>query len=100
MSKVRLNVQAMRQAVARRHAQIQVGKTYFLSNFHDKEGATVRVVSKSNKKNRCGWNSIINVEILQSDYHYYKVGEVHTVNATNLYDERRHASLEYKFGRK
>lgn len=97
---VRFNMKALRAKVAKRHSEIQVGATYFLSNFYDKEGATVRVVSKSNKKNRCGWNSIINVEILDSDYHYYKIGETHTVNATNLYDARFHASPDYKFNKR
>lgn len=95
----RLNMKALHRAVAEKHAWVKVGETYFLSNFHDKEGATVRVVSKSDRRrNRAGFFSIVNVEILESDYHYYKVGEIHTVNAANLYKERKHASPAFKFG--
>jgi hypothetical protein len=95
---MRFDMKALKAKIAKRHSEIQVGATYFLSNFYDKDGATVRVVSKSNKKNKCGWNSIINVEILDSDYHYYKIGETHTVNATNLYEQRHLASPEYRYG--
>ena len=87
---------AIHKAVADKHSKIHVGQLYFLSNFYDVEGATVRVVSKSTKKNRSGWNSTVNVEILESDYHYYKVGEMHTVNATNLYEKREFASASHR----
>ena len=96
---MRLNMKALHQKVAEAHNRIVVGKTYFLSNFYDKEGATVRVVSKSNKrKNKAGFYSIVNVEILDSDYHYYKVGETHTVNAANLYERREDASPSRRWG--
>lgn len=96
---VSLNMKAMHKAVAVKHAAINVGQVYFLSNFYDKEGAMVRVVSKSNKvKNKAGFYSIVNVEILESDYHYYKVGEMHTVNASNLYERRELASASRKWG--
>jgi hypothetical protein len=98
MRKVRLNTKAIHKAVADKHAKINVGQVYFLSNFYDVEGATVRVVSKCAKKNSAGWYSTVNVEILESDYHYYKVGETHTVNATNLYEKREFASASHKFG--
>lgn len=99
MSRVRLNMRALHAAVAVKHNAIKVGATYFLSYFHDKEGATVRVVSKSNKRrNRAGFYSIVNVEILDSDAAFYKPGEMHTVNAANLYAERKYASPSFKFG--
>lgn len=92
-------MKSLHRAVAIKHAAVKVGEIYFLSNFHDKEGAMVRVVSKSNKRrNNAGFYSIVNVEILESDYHYYKVGEMHTVNAANLYTERKFASPKFKFG--
>jgi hypothetical protein len=94
---MRFDMKALRKKVYQRHTEIQVGGTYFLSNFYDKEGATVKVLSKSRKPNGCGWNSSVNVEVLDSDYHYYKVGATHTVNGTNLYENRHHASAEYKF---
>lgn len=99
MRKVRLNMKSLHRAVAQKHDWVQVGATYFLSYFHDKEGATVRVVSKSDKRrNKAGFYSIVNVEILDSDADWYKVGEMHTVNAANLYSERKHASPAFKFG--
>lgn len=96
---MRLNMRALHKKVAEAHNRIVVGNTYFLSNFYDKEGATVRVVSKSNRsKNKAGFYSIVNVEILESDYHYYKVGETHTVNAANLYERREDASASHRWG--
>ncbi|CAB4141312.1 hypothetical protein UFOVP410_151 [uncultured Caudovirales phage] len=95
---MRLDMKTLHAKVAIAHNSIVVGKTYFLSNFYDKEGATVRVISKSSKrKNRAGFYSIVNAEILESDYHYYKVGEIHTVNATNLYDKRSDASASNRW---
>lgn len=94
-----LNMRALHKKVAEAHRKVVVGKTYFLSNFYDKEGATVRVVSKSDKRrNKAGFFSIVNVEILESDYHYYKVGETHTVNAANLYERREDASASKRWG--
>jgi len=95
---MRLNMKALHQKVAEAHNRIVVGQTYFLSNFYDKEGAMVRVVSKSNRRrNKAGFFSIVNVEILESDYHYYKVGETHTVNAANLYLRREDASASRRW---
>lgn len=96
---MRLNMKALHKKVAEAHSRIVVGKTYFLSHFHDKEGATVRVVSKSNKRrNLAGFFSIVNVEVLDSDAAFYKVGETHTVNAANLYEKRELASPSAKYG--
>lgn len=91
-------MKSLHKAVAEKHAWVQVGGTYFLSYFHDKEGATVRVLSKSTKTNRAGFNSSVNVEVLTSDVDYYKPGAMHTVNAANLYAERKFASVAFKFG--
>lgn len=95
---MRLNMKSLHRAVAIKHEQTEVGGTYFLSHFHDKEGATVRVLSKSTKLNRAGFASSVNVEILESDVDYYKIGAMHTVNAANLYSERKYASPKFKFG--
>lgn len=93
-----MNMKALHQRVAEAHNRIVVGSTYFLSNFYDQEGATVRVVSKSNRrKNKAGFYSIVNVEILDSNYHYYKIGETHTVNAANLYERREDASASNRW---
>lgn len=91
-------MKALHKAVATKHARVEVGGKYFLSYFLDKEGATVRVLSKSTKTNRAGFNSSVNVEILESDVDYYKPGAMHTVNAANLYEERKFASPKFKFG--
>jgi len=97
MSKVRLNLNGLRKQVAERHRRVSVGELYFLSHFHDKEGAIVRVLNKSTTENRAGWNSSVQVEVLESDVDYYKPGATHTVNAANLYKHRYFASVEYKF---
>lgn len=98
MRKVRLNMKSLHKAVAIKHARVEVGSKYFLSHFHDKEGAIVRVLSKSTKTNRAGFNSSVNVEVLESDCDYYKPGALHTVNAANLYEHRTYASPAFKFG--
>ena len=79
---------------------IQVGKTYFLSSFHDKEGAIVKVLSKSTKENSCGWPSEIEFIVIEADDSngFYKIGKTGICNATNLYVKRYHASTKYKFG--
>jgi hypothetical protein len=98
MKKVKLDMKSLHKAVATKHEMVDVGSKYFLSHFHDKEGAIVRVLSKSTKTNRAGFNSSVNVEVLESDCDYYKPGALHTVNAANLYQERKHASPAFKFG--
>jgi putative ribosome biogenesis GTPase RsgA len=97
-----INMKALHQKVREAHQRIVVGDRYFLSVHHDKEGCIVRVVSKSDRvRNRAGFYSIVNVEILSSDVthpkNYYGIGEVHTVNAANLYTDRYFASPEHKY---
>lgn len=102
MRKVRLNTKAIHKAVATRHAEINVGQVYFLSSFHDKEGAMVRVLDKSTKENLCGWRSSVTCEILEvfmSGLTSYAPGKIITVNASNLYTERAFASYENKMKR-
>lgn len=106
MARVRLNIKKMRQAVDSRTDQIEVGKVYFLSSFYDKEGALVRVLSKSKAKNRAGWKSSVNIEVVEPvgfddtdpSLKYYAKGSTHTVNATNLYEKRELASASAKWG--
>jgi len=97
MRKVKLNMKSLHAAVKTKHNMTNVGENYFLSHFLDKEGATVRVLEKSTKKNRAGFNSSVTVKVLDSDCDYYKVGAIHTVNAANLYKERQFASPRFKF---
>lgn len=106
MKRVRLNVKNMRNKVAVATKSIEVGKVYFLSNFYDKDGAMVRVLSKSADKNRAGWNSSVNVEVIEPLFYdddtfllqHYAKGTKHTVNATNLYEKRELASASNKWG--
>jgi len=98
MRKVRLNLKSLHEAVAKKHEAINVGDRYFLSHFLDKEGAEVRVLSKSTKLNRAGFRSTVEVLVLKSDCSYYVPGARHTVNAANLYTHRRFASPKFKLG--
>lgn len=93
---IKLNMKALHQVVAQKHSRIGIGNKYFLSHFLDKEGAIVRVLEKSTKKNRAGFRSSVLVEILESDCDYYKPGATHTVNAANLYEHRMYASPSFK----
>ncbi len=81
----------------RRTAQIEVGRTYFLSSFYDKDGCLVEVIEKSTKKNSAGWPSSVKVKVIcplgdDAGKPYYAIGTVHTCNATNLYNKRSDAS--------
>ena len=44
---------------------LMVGAVYFLSSFHDEQGAFVRVLNKSTEKNSCGWSSSVTVEVTE-----------------------------------
>lgn len=84
-----VNVKKTQQRCIKRTAEIVIGDTYFLSSFYDKTGAVVKVIDKSTAENSCGWNSTVTVEVLHSiDDAHYKPGKTHTVNATNLYEQR------------
>jgi len=93
---VKLNMKALHRVVDIKHQQCRVGQVYFLSHFLDKEGAMVRVLSKSTKTNKAGFRSSVNIEVLESDCDYYRPGAKHTVNAANLYKERHHANPVFK----
>ena len=93
----------MKKDISDRTDEIEVGKTYWLSTFHDKDGAYVKVLMKSKKQNRAGWNSTVHVEVTELHTSYphmeesYAKGTVRTVNATNLYDDRHESSHTHKF---
>lgn len=84
-------------------SKIVVGNVYFLSSFHDEEGCYVRVLSKSNKENLCGWPSSVEVQVIEGvnlrkdTEQFYAVGTKHTVNASNLYTRKEDASHRAKF---
>lgn len=86
--------------------KIEIGSTYFLSSFHDKEGAFVKVINKSTEENSCGWPSQVKVEVIEAinphnDWarKHYAPGTMHTVNACNLYTKREDASPAVKFAK-
>ena len=103
MPRYRIDKQAMRRKIEIATEAIEIGGSYFLSAFYDKDGATVLVRSKSTKRNKAGWNSSVEVQILEPlggehNSVYYKAGNIHTVNACNLYKNRADASHTAKFG--
>lgn len=96
-----MNEKKTQKWIEARTAQIKVGGVYFLSVFYDTAGAMVKVLDKSTKKNKCGWNSCVKVEVVEAmkdgeqstaTVRCYQLGTVHTVNATNLYERREQAT--------
>jgi hypothetical protein len=93
----------MKKDISDRTDEIEVGKSYWLSTFHDRDGAYVKVSKKSKKQNSAGWNSTVHVEVTELHTSYphmeesYAVGTIHTVNATNLYNDRHESSHTHKF---
>lgn len=91
-----LDIRKTQAKVKARTAQIEIGKTYFLSGFYDQSGAYVKVLGKSTKTNSAGWNSSVEVEMLVEvggiPGDFYKPGRVATVNACNLYERREDAN--------
>jgi hypothetical protein len=107
MARYRLNLKAMKANGLAAVKSIEVGGVYFYSNFYDKEGAYVKVVSKSEKTDRSGWAESVTCEVIEPvgfavtnafSLKYYAPGTVHSINATNLYKNREDASHAAKFG--
>ena len=98
-----LTIEQRQKNVMKRTDEIVVGAEYWLSSFHDVDGAYVEVLKKSKEENGAGWNSTVTVEVLQVDSTYprheiyYATGTIHTVNATNLYDIRHESSHTHKY---
>ena len=86
-----------------RTAQIVVGKTYFLSDFFEKDGAMVKVLEVSTKINRAGWPSSIKYQVTEKIGGKYSklnaVGETGICNACNLYEKREQASHKARFAK-
>ena len=89
------------ERIKARTAEIVVGKIYFLSQFYAKQGQMVEVLETTTEINSAGWPSRVTVVVVENilgdfytthDEEYYAVGTLHTCNATNLYEEREHAS--------
>lgn len=95
---MKINIKQLNSKSKSRTAEIKINGMYFLSSFHDRSGAIVRVLDKSTKRNRAGFNSTVTVVVVESvDDPYYKTGAVHTCNATNLYESRELASPQNKY---
>ena len=100
MAKLKISTDRIKAATK----ALKIGGKYFLSSFYDKEGAWVKVIEATTKINGAGWPSSVKVEVLEvvterpnASYQFYKVGAIHTVNATNLYAKRENASHTAKW---
>ncbi len=88
--------------IKERTRAMQIGATYFLSSFADKDGANVKVLSATTDTNGAGWPSSVTVRVLEpvnqrAGYHFYDPGTIHTVNATNLYETQHLAAHSHKY---
>jgi hypothetical protein len=101
--KIMLTIEQRQKKIMKRTDEIVVGAEYWLSSFHDKDGAYVEVVKKSKEENGAGWNSTVTVKAVTVDSTYprhetyYAAGTVHTCNASNLYEIRHESSHTHKF---
>jgi len=73
--------------------ELTVGDYYWISREWEKTGAFVKILEKSTELNRVGLPSLVTVEVVKP-VGAYKLGEVKTMNATNIYNHREHSSLE------
>ena len=73
--------------------ELVVGDYYWISREWEKTGAFVKILEKSTELNRVGLPSLVTVEVVKP-VGAYKLGEVKTLNATNIYNHREHSSLE------
>lgn len=97
------------QKIINRTNEIEIGKTYFLSSFYDKDGAMVEIISKSTKLNKGGWPSSVIYKVIQKvgehsiidpKYDVYSIGRIGSCNATNLYEKREMADPKNKYKNK
>jgi hypothetical protein len=76
-----------------RTEELVVGDYYWISREWDTTGAFVKILEKSTELNRVGLPSSVKVEVVRA-VGSYKLGEVRTMNATQIYDHRAHSSLD------
>jgi hypothetical protein len=76
-----------------RTEELVVDKYYWISKEWEKTGAFVKILEKSTELNRVGLPSNVKVEVVRP-VGAYELGEIKTMNATNIYDHRAHSSLE------
>jgi len=104
MAKLTFDMKVLKRHIIRRTKELKVGGRYFLSTFHDKNGAWVTVESTSTAINSAGWPSTVKVKVQEpvGDVYapMYKVGNTVTCNASNLYETRESASPTQKYGRR
>jgi len=110
MARYRLNMALAREKSRTTAKELEIGGTYFLSSFYEKDGAWVKVLSVDAKAK---WPSAT-IEVLEPlgrdlehvqwaiDRNlgptFFSPGKVHSVNPTNLYKNRDDASHAAKFG--
>ena len=73
--------------------ELEGGDNYWISKEWEKTGAFVKILEKSTELNRVGLPSLVTVEVVKP-VGAYELGQVKTMNATNIYDHREHSSLE------
>jgi hypothetical protein len=73
--------------------ELVVGGRYWISQNWEHTGAFVKILEKSTERNPAGLPSSVKVEVVQTEG-AYKVGEVKTMNATQIYDTRDLSSKE------
>ena len=73
--------------------ELVIGDYYWISREWEKTGAFVKILEKSTELNRVGLPSLVTVEVVKP-VGAYELGQVKTMNATNIYDHREHSSLE------
>jgi len=73
--------------------ELVVGERYWISQNWENTGAFVKILEKSTDPNPAGLPSSVRVEVVEP-VGVYKVGEVKTLNATQIYDTRDLSSKE------
>jgi len=75
--------------------ELVVGGRYWISQNWEHSGAFVKILEKSTDPNPSGLPSSVRVEVVEPEG-AYKVGQVKTLNATQIYDDRD-LSSKYNF---
>jgi hypothetical protein len=73
--------------------ELVVGGRYWISQNWEQTGAFVKILEKSTERNPAGLPSLVKVEVVQTEG-AYKVGEIKSFNATQIYDTRDLSSKE------
>ena len=76
-----------------RTKELVVGDRYWISQDWEHTGAWVKILEKSTELNSVGLPSTVKIEVVETDG-AYTLGLIKTMNATQIYDERRHSSKD------